>query len=287
MKLAFFLVILLLTHITNGQNVGVGTNTPVERLDVNGNINLTGSIKVNGVDGQPNQVLMKNSNGVLGWTDIAANYKNFRVFDFTSAGANQNWNVPAGVITLFVEMWGGGGGGSPNGGGGGGGYGIVVYTVALGSAVSILVGGGGTGSTGVSGMGTAGTRSQVIAAGNLYAVNGGAGAGNYPGYGGGPYQYSTGFPYVFYNGQTGRKNQESYQQSSATDFLLLTKFGSGGVSYTEPQIGGEGGFTFTNAANGNLVREVFGARGYGVGEGGGGGRSYGYPGAAGRVTIRW
>ena len=40
-------------------NVGIGTTNPAEKLDVNGNINLNGTIKVNGQDGQAGQVLMR------------------------------------------------------------------------------------------------------------------------------------------------------------------------------------------------------------------------------------
>src|SRR6185503_16212985 len=54
----------------NGR-VGINQLTPSERLDVNGNINLTGMIKANGVSGQPNQVLGTNETGNLAWTDRA------------------------------------------------------------------------------------------------------------------------------------------------------------------------------------------------------------------------
>lgn len=52
------------------QNVGIGTSTPSERLHVNGNINVAGTIRVNGVDGLPNQVLKKNSSGTFVWGPV-------------------------------------------------------------------------------------------------------------------------------------------------------------------------------------------------------------------------
>ena len=60
-----FLVLIRLT--APAQNIGVGTANPSEKLDVTGNINVTGTIKANGVDGTPNQVLMKSNDGNLQW----------------------------------------------------------------------------------------------------------------------------------------------------------------------------------------------------------------------------
>ena len=45
------LAILVLFSAIYGQNVGVGTNNPTEKLQVNGNINLEGNLKINGVAG--------------------------------------------------------------------------------------------------------------------------------------------------------------------------------------------------------------------------------------------
>lgn len=53
--------------ILGNRNVGIKNPTPAEALDVTGNINVTGTIKANGIDGTANQVLMKNGSGILSW----------------------------------------------------------------------------------------------------------------------------------------------------------------------------------------------------------------------------
>lgn len=58
MSLPFFL---------HAQNVGINNPNPNEKLDVNGNINVTGTIKANGSAGAPNQILMKDNSGNMVW----------------------------------------------------------------------------------------------------------------------------------------------------------------------------------------------------------------------------
>ncbi len=52
--------------------VGIGINNPEERLDVVGNIGLTGILRPNGADGKPNQILTKISQSQIGWTNRLA-----------------------------------------------------------------------------------------------------------------------------------------------------------------------------------------------------------------------
>jgi len=99
------------------QNVGVGNTSPTEKLDLTGNINVTGTIKANGEDGSDNQVLMKNNSGLLAWGDMC-HYKN--AVTFTTLGAG-TCTVPAGITKIRVQLWGGGGAGTGNGSGAGGG----------------------------------------------------------------------------------------------------------------------------------------------------------------------
>ena len=132
------------------------------------------------------------------------------------------FTVPAGVTTLFVEVWGGGGGGgarSPNGTGGGpggaGGYSSGKLTVTGGEQLQMLIGTGGGGGfwnnhIWESGRGGAGGLSQIgnIVAGggsggnpggdpDLCSADGGAGgSGDNPGLSGQPHYYVQHLPGV-------------------------------------------------------------------------------------------
>ncbi len=84
MKKLLLLSLLAFYTQTFAQNVGIGNPTPTEKLDVTGNINVTGTIKANGVDGSANQVLAKNASNNMAWVNTAhANNTRFK-FDFTS-----------------------------------------------------------------------------------------------------------------------------------------------------------------------------------------------------------
>ncbi|MBK9256679.1 MAG: FG-GAP repeat protein [Saprospiraceae bacterium] len=71
-KVIIFIVFLSTLHL-HAQNVGIGTDTPVEKLDVSGSIRTTGEIKPNGVAGQANQVLTSNGNGTMSWSAMFHN----------------------------------------------------------------------------------------------------------------------------------------------------------------------------------------------------------------------
>jgi hypothetical protein len=165
MKYGILFFLLIFSCKLFPQNVGVNTTNPTERLDVNGNINVTGTIKANGTDGTANQVLMKNNSGVLAWGDMCE-YK--RLVAFTEAGSG-NWTVPAGVTKIMVEVWGGGAGGSNSAGGGGGGYIRAAFTVAPGDVIGYVVGLGGNG---VNDVLTGGNGQVSAAAVGPYTVTG-------------------------------------------------------------------------------------------------------------------
>lgn len=271
---------------SSAQNVGVGTSTPTEKLDVNGNINLTGTIKANGTDGQPNEVLMKNSSGNLAWGSLC-NFKNFKQFTYTGIPGPQPFIIPAGVTRIAVELWGGGGGGSQSGGGGAGGYAIALFDVTPGQTANVEVGAGGQGSTGT-GNALNGGETRVTYLTKVIGVYGGFGATtSFPGNGGLVSTYSSDLQYISQEGSSGRKNRESYQQISATDFVTVINYGNGGTPYGQPSTGGEGGYIVTNINTGITIKEVFGGQAFAYGEGGGGGKSFGYPGAGGRIIVRW
>jgi hypothetical protein len=57
----------------NSGNVGIGTGTASEKLDVVGNIKTTGEIKPNGVAGTAGQVLQSNGNNTMAWANASTN----------------------------------------------------------------------------------------------------------------------------------------------------------------------------------------------------------------------
>jgi hypothetical protein len=229
---------------------------------------------------------MKNSAGNLSWGSLSE-FKFFKQFDFTFPNATQSFTIPTGVTKIAVEVWSGGGGGSIAGGGGSGGYAYCVMSVFEGGILNMIVGGGGQG--GLSGAaGEAGGNSQVSFSSSSFGVSGGFGAfTSFPGFGGFHSSSSGTLDIICYRGQTGRKNQLSYQQISPTEFVLATKYGSGGFAPFQTSTGGEGGQSFISTTTGFTLNEIFGSQGFGVGEGGGGGLSNGYSGASGRVIVRW
>lgn len=274
------LTLLFTGILLSAQNIGIGNSNPAEKLDVNGNINVTGTIKANGTDGLPQQVLMKNSSGALTWGSIC-DYKNFSMFVLSGS-----FIIPAGVTKVAVEIWGGGGGGSAAGGGGAGGYAFGVFNVNAAGTANIVVGAGGAGSTGT-GSASNGNQSNFTFNSSALGVNGGFGAStSFIGSGGSISTYSNDIMFDYRPGGSGKKNLESYQQSSSTEFVIVTKYGNGGVANLQVQTGGEGGYTIITTTS-IPVKEIFGSQGFGIGEGGGGGRSYGYPGAAGRIIVYW
>ena len=61
-----------LLFATAAQRIGIGIGNPSEKLDVNGNVNVAGTIKASGVDGTSGQLLMNNGNGTMQWENISA-----------------------------------------------------------------------------------------------------------------------------------------------------------------------------------------------------------------------
>ncbi|MBL0183463.1 MAG: hypothetical protein IPP96_14690 [Chitinophagaceae bacterium] len=242
-KIVLLLIIQLAGFDLFSQNVGIGTPTPSEKLDVNGNINLTGTIKANGTDGQPNQVLMKNSSGTLAWGDMS-DYKNFATFLSTGS-----WLVPAGVTKIAVELWGPGGGGASVGGGGGGSYIVGVFTVTPGNTINISVGPGGAGATNSVSSGGDGTFSRVIIGGVEIDAYGGKGAvynsaGSYYSSGdGGSYYASPGFTaFIGIYGQNGTVSKKNYAQAGTATFYEIGEMGNGGDAANTVNSGGKGIF---------------------------------------------
>jgi hypothetical protein len=274
MRYCIIFLLLLSSSILTAQNVGVGTSNPAERLDVNGNINVTGTIKANGVDGTANQVLMKNGSGVLSWGDLC-DYENYALFKSTGS---HSWIVPAGVTKIAVEAWGPGGGGSPYCGGGGGGYIRAVYTVIPGQTISmdIPVGGAG-GASPANGTVTSvfvgpngafafgGFRGGTTATSINAAIGGGADvAGNF-------------LNYTYLTGEPGQIATMKFISSGTTDYET-TEGGYGGNGANTSATRGTPGYRLNQLPSGTGLRHAFPESGKQPGGGGGAGYSLISPG---------
>jgi hypothetical protein len=294
MKYSLVFLILLLSFISSAQNVGVGTTTPVEKLDVNGNINVTGTIKANGVDGQPNQVLMKNSSGVFVWGSPCG-YNNKAFFDGSGV---INWTVPANVTRLLIEAWGAGGGGSTYGGGGGGAYLVAAFTVAPGDNIAMNIGQGGTSGSGGTAGTNGGTTTVNVGTSGVFAGGGnGAGAATQisPAYGG-IASVTGGFEnYFAMRGLMGRGNEHTFVTNGTSTWEVLSN-GDGGNAGNSVGTGGLGTYRMIlTTAPISAVRNRSSAGGSQPGGGGGAGYSMlsggnfsgGNSGANGSVVIHY
>lgn len=274
--------------------MGVGTTTPVERLDVNGNINVTGTIKANGVDGTAGQVLMKNSSGVLTWADMSE-YKNFVTFGSGSG----TWTVPAGVTKIFVEAWGGGGGGNWYAGGGGSGYVCGIINVTPGSSFAYAVGASGSGGSSTGADGGSSTITYTPSS-ISFTAQGGFGATftaplARPG-SGGPFGATGTLNYAGVNGTSGYTSFINLAQASATAFYEIISGGHGGDAANGGGKGGRGAYAVFTIGSPTDHRLAFGTSGGRPGGGGGSGyvgtiasagNSTGSSGGIGMITIRF
>jgi hypothetical protein len=71
MKAFFFTIILFGNYLFAQQRVGINITNPIESLDVNGNANLRGLLKVNGAAGNKGQVLTSQGNDDPVWLNTA------------------------------------------------------------------------------------------------------------------------------------------------------------------------------------------------------------------------
>lgn len=297
MKITSLLAISLFAPVIGyAQQVGIGTTNPAERLDVNGNINLTGTIKANGIDGQPNQVLMKNGSGAFVWGDLC-NYKNSVYFDGVTT---YSWTVPANVKRITIEAWGSGGGGSSYSGGGGGGYIIATFSVTPGQNILATINFGGSTGNGANTPATPGGNTLVTVGDTTITAHGGSG-----GTAGSQIQTATGGFYSisengFRNffavrGEAG-KSIEYMFTNNGTNALEIVSNGNGGDAGNTNNTGGLGSYRVAFVATpSSSVRSRLPE--VGRQPGGGGGSGYilisggtstgGFAGGSGAVRIHY
>lgn len=287
-KIFFSIATLLWANAIIAQNVGIATTTPSEKLDVNGNVNVSGTIKVNGIDGTAGQVLMKNSAGVFSWGNMAQ-YNHTLGFSSTSSLSNTlyTWTVPASVTKVFVECWAGGGGGATGGGGGGGGYAAYEWSVTPGSVFNITVGGGGAGATTATTDAVDGSNTIVqIGTAQLIAYGGDGGHVTIPGFAG-EFGASFGAYYYGQSGTAGECNTESYGVYNATIYYTAIKFGSGGIGGNTQLLQHNGGFRSYNTSTAAIIKNTNSLFGVEPSGGGGADATGGKNGAPGLVIIHY
>jgi hypothetical protein len=236
----------------NGR-LGINNLTPNYPLDVTGDINTTGALRVSGSAGAGGQVLRSNGNGTMAW-DNMCQYDNFVTLR-SIAGAT--WTVPAGITKIMVEIWGAGGGGNVLAGGGAGGYVKAHFAVNPGDIVSYTTGDGGAGA--VSATATSGTVSSCTVGSTTLTVGAGQGAlfltaSNGQGGIGGGYSVSGSFVnYIGNTGGSGKSQERSYYQFNATTFYESGKAGRGGDAPYNPDSGGAGQTYLYNTTGSALV----------------------------------
>ena len=298
-KLLIFGIIIFTFYCSHSQNVGIGTVTPSEKLDVNGNINVAGQVKLAGNAGTSNQVLMKDATNNPVWGDLSE-FKHIQVFDcnsiaFSNGASNcaDFWNVPAGVTTILVECWGGGGGGCNLTGGGGGGYISARLTVIPLASATLATGAGGNYGS-VSAYGINGGNSffsvgtvSLLATGGTGGSNGDplTSAANGQPSGGGFSASGITNQFIGFYGSPGGVSKLSFMTAGAADYAKIVNYGDGGDAALLPASGSKGGYKIVSAS----INQGIYATQTGVQCGGGGGAdgSGGFYGHGGRIIIHW
>lgn len=296
MKIFLTILFILPSGYCIAQNVGIGTTTPVEKLDVNGNVNIAGVITTNGTGGAAGQVLTTGSGGTMQWADISA-FKNIATFKNAGSGT---WNIPDGVSRVMVEVWGGGGGAISQAGGGGGGYVAGIFEVDPANSFAYTVGSGGAGSTGDAASGTSSSVTYNSSVTLTGLPGGGGDLGGTPNVGslGGGYTVSpaTFNSYWGKSGEAGEQKKVVFFQASATVFYESFTGGRGGDAGNTFRTGGDETYGLFNIATSTVTRFDWGSSGKAPGGGGSAGNGFispgpsfsaGYSGAAGMVIFRY
>jgi hypothetical protein len=260
-------------RIMSGGNVGIGTTTPAQKLDVIGNLQFSQALMPNGQPGTSGQVLIsQGANTAPIW---AAGGGPSGITVYTSGSGL--YTPPAGTKSIIVQLVGAGGaGGAGNywysaagqnnivgAGGGAGGYCLGVISNVSGSyAYNVGIGGICTAAASNQ-VGVAGGSGSSTTFGGLFSANGGAGGISMNGSGN---RYQAGGAGGTASG--GLVNLVGSQGGAAT---------SGGVTFTVNgfrlgQTGNGGASFFGSGGQGSTVMgsSVPGANGIAPGSGGSG-----------------
>ncbi len=276
-----------------GQKVGVNKPNPTEALDVNGNINLNGTIKADGTAGTAGQVLTSTGTGIS-WANMASELKNVRQFYVTgNTSQTFSFTVPAEATRVMVELWGGGGGGYAGTGGAAGNYLAVLRNIAPGSTVVMSISPGIKGLGGVNGISIGsfnrfptdgGTTTVSLAGSSFSAAGGNRGLSNpgqsfIPSYTAPPSNFST----YLIPGQSGSDKEILalyFPTNTANQYNELVKSGNGGSAYGFEGLAGKGATYYEySSGSGTIYAELssaVNASGFGCGGGGGRGNTDSY-----------
>ena len=255
-----------------------GDHVPEERLEVEGDVRITGAIKANNVNGTPGQILTTGSDGNIAWTNPCS-YNRFQSFPI--AGTT-TWKVPSGVTEIMIELWGAGGGGSLGGGGGSGGYAKAIFTVIEGDVINVVTGAGGAGVSGGANQNASNGGTSLVAGTGVSAGSTGGGGATTLTFG------SKGLPSIdppylsahVIPGNYGRANITIPIYSGTNKKVM----GNGGQSPNAQQNFGIGDVLILQ---GTSVTTNQGSSGQTAGGGGGGGNEFGNNGGDGLVIIKW
>jgi hypothetical protein len=269
-------------------------------ITVDGNLNVTGDLKTNGVTGTVGQVLRSNGNGTMSWSSTASSLTNTYpkslsyngLFDNISGSqSTYSFTVPSGITKIWVEAWGGGSAGAllpttmtnttASKGGDAGSFLSVILNVVPSEVLTINVGNGSSVSSG-----GASTILRNSTSSSILEVGGGTSFSFYL-----PTDVATNTNGLlcFVKGEIGHVSTESYSQTSSTNFVRTVSGGSGGSAYPD-QKGGSGTTVTYNLSN-NTMFSNFGVAGNGTIPGGGGGVGYtgtgGGSGGPGMIILHW
>lgn len=194
-------------RIDQNGNVGIGTTSPGQKLDVIGNIRASGVIMPGSTSTPPTTCVTSTASSIYyNSSDTKMYYCNGTTWKVLGATASPpatgtiayttpgtyNWTVPGGVYRVFVQMWGAGGSGGlgdyvagsyfSGGGGSSGSYGSAFMNVVPLSGISVVVGQGGNGISPSNGSNTSFGALTVNGGnkGETFTSGGGAAGGTAP-----------------------------------------------------------------------------------------------------------